>query len=85
MSALLSYIEVTGLYADYDGILGVRLRHRFTEYSIGIMGNYLSPSKGACTYYTINFWTILDPPPPPPPASSTSSWLWTPHPPKMMV
>ena len=23
-------------------------------------------NKEACTYYVINFWTILDPPPPPP-------------------
>ena len=44
-NSLLFTHEVAGLYAHYDGILGVRLRHRFTEYSIGIMGNYLSPSN----------------------------------------
>ena len=43
-NSLLFTHEVAGLYTDYEGVMGIRLRHRFTEYSIGIMGNYLSPS-----------------------------------------
>ena len=37
--------EVLGLNLDYDGMMGIKLQKRFTEYTIGIMGNYLSPSN----------------------------------------
>ena len=44
-NSLLFTHKVLGLYKNYDGILGIKLQHRFTECTIGIMGNYLSPSN----------------------------------------
>ena len=44
-NSLLFTHEIQGVYRDYDGIMGIKLKHRFTEYLIGIMGNYLSPSN----------------------------------------
>ena len=37
--------EVLGIYKTADGILGLKMRQTFTEYTIGIMANYLSPSN----------------------------------------
>ena len=37
--------EVLGIYKTADGILGLKLRETFTEYTVGIMANYLSPSN----------------------------------------
>ena len=37
--------ELLGVYKTADGILGLKLRQSFTDYTIGIMGNYLSPSN----------------------------------------
>ena len=44
-NSLLFSHEVLGIFKNRDGIIGIKLRHRFTEYTIGIMGNYLSPSN----------------------------------------
>jgi hypothetical protein len=37
--------ELLGIYKIADGILGLKLRQNFTDYTIGIMANYLSPSN----------------------------------------
>ena len=44
-TSLLYSHEVLGLYGDYEGILGIKLQQRFTDYTLGIMANYLSPSN----------------------------------------
>ena len=36
--------ELWGVYKIADGILGIKLKETFTDFSIGIMANYLSPA-----------------------------------------
>ena len=44
-NSLLFSHEIVGIYKTFDGILGNKLQNRDTEYSKGIIGNYLSPDN----------------------------------------
>ena len=43
-SLLISH-EILGIYKNYDGIMGIKLKNVSTDFTIGIMGNYLSPDN----------------------------------------
>ena len=44
-NSLLFSHEVLGIYKNYDGIMGIKLRNIYTDYTVGVMGNYLSPDN----------------------------------------
>ena len=44
-NCLLFSHEILGMFKNYDGIIGIKLKNRDTDYTIGIMGNYLSPDN----------------------------------------
>ena len=61
-NSLLFTHEILGLYKTFDGIIGIKLRNIYTDYTIGIMGNYLSPDnyhygRDAETYF--NYCSVL--------------------------
>ena len=37
--------KILGIYKTYDGIIGIKMKNIHTDYTIGIMGNYLSPDN----------------------------------------
>ena len=43
---LLNYQEILGIYENNcDGLIGLKLKNRFNDFYIGILGMYLSPGN----------------------------------------
>ena len=44
-NSLLFSHEILAIHKIYDGLMGIKIKNRETDYTIGIMGNYLSPDN----------------------------------------